>query len=459
LRVAASYSVSAGLQSGRHTPFEIGIMRKLMDPDKSVDDKTPLLSLARRQRSLWTAWTHVRERAKYSKDPETREALAKFERDPARMVAQICRSIGNGSFIFEKQRGVAIARSEGKRARPVVVAPIVNRVVQRSILNVCQSEVASIRKKLGSLPEVIAQATSVGGLPNKGVPEAVSQISYAIQNGAQWFIRSDLKNFFQHIPKSEIRTFLDENISERAFCDFFMSALATELENEVALKEDLELFPIGDMGVPQGSALSALCSNIVLNDFDKNLNGRGITTIRYLDDFVILGPNSPKVKAAWRKAVLILESLGLTPHDPKDGSGKAAEGRVQDGFEFLSVHFKGSKTEPSKNARDKVIGEIKSRLSESKRQIAGSQDKPRRADPRFFQTMVSVDRTIRGWADAFRFTNERSTFSELDMIIDKELANYRSWFSRLTANAAPLHMRRLMGIALMADTPIMKPIE
>lgn len=266
-----------------------------------------------------------------------------------------------------------------------------------------------------------------------------------------------MKDFFRHIPKSEIRAFLHRNVSDRAFCDFFMLALATELENEVALKEDLELFPIGDMGVPQGSALSALCSNIVLNDFDKKLNGRGITTIRYLDDFVILGPNSPKVKAAWRTAVSILESLGLTPHDPKDGGGKAAEGRVQDGFEFLSVHFKGNKTEPSKSARDKIIGEITTRLKESKRQITGSQDKPRRADPRFFQTLVSVDRTIRGWADAFRFSNERSTFVELDLIIDRELEDYRGWFNRLTKNATPTFRRRLMGIALMADTPLIKP--
>ena len=112
------------------------------------------------------------------------------------------------------------------------------------------------------LPSIIDQPTSVGCLPGRGVPDAVELITKAIAGGAKWYVRSDLKDFFSHIPKPQIRKFLNKNISDSAFVSLFMRALETELANEDAVREDLDLFPLGDEGVPQGSALSALCANI-----------------------------------------------------------------------------------------------------------------------------------------------------------------------------------------------------
>jgi RNA-directed DNA polymerase len=429
-------------------------MRSLMDPTKSdKPSKSLLIDEVRKQQNLRIAWLHVSERAKMSKDPKTRRALAEFHKCESKLLAAICKQIGAGEFNFEPQRGVAVPRSGGKAARPIVIAPIVNRIVQRSILNVCQSKDARVRRKLGQLPAIVEQSTSVGGLPGRGVPDAVAQISSAISSGATWFVRSDLKNFFQNIPKSKIERFLEENVQEVGFCKFFMKALETELENKIALDEELDLFPIGDIGVPQGSALSALCANIVLHEFDKQLNGRGIVTIRYLDDFVILGPNRKSVESCWEKAIELLAALNLTPHSPDEGSGKAEKGQVKDGFDFLSVHFQGNSVQPSRSARLKILSEVKLRLRESKSKIQGSNEKARRAEPRFLQTLVSVDRMIRGWADAFRFTNMRLSFVQLDQKIDTELKEYRLWFGALTKNTSPEDLRRLMGVALLSDTP------
>jgi RNA-directed DNA polymerase len=435
-------------------------MRTLMDPTTSEAVRTGfLLNKVREQESLRIAWIHVSERAKSSRDPKTRQALAEFHLAPTKKIAKICKDIGANKFRFEAQKGVASPRSGGKPARPIVVAPIVNRIVQRAILNLCQSKDMRIRSRLGLLPEVVDQATSVGGLPERGVPEAVSQISDAISAGAKWFIRSDLKNFFQHIPKALISKFLEENVSDADFNFFFMKALETELENEVALKEDLDLFPLGGIGVPQGSALSALCSNIVLHKFDKELNGRGIVTIRYLDDFVILGPTKKSVDACWLKAVALLDEVGLEPHPPDGTSDKAAKGEVKNGFDFLSVHFCGNKIEPSKAARNKILGSVKLQLSESKAEILRIRDKERRAEPRFLQTLVALDKIIRGWGDAFRFSNHRLTFMQLDTKIDEEILSYRRWFGTFTKSTNPTRLRRLMGVALLQDTPRAKHSE
>ena len=52
----------------------------------------------------------------------------------------------------------------------------------------------------------------------------------------------------------------------------------------------------GDEGVPQGSPLSPLLANLALNDLDHALDRGGgfITYARYLDDMVVLAPDSEK---------------------------------------------------------------------------------------------------------------------------------------------------------------------
>jgi RNA-directed DNA polymerase len=298
-----------------------------MNPTQHKFSARPLFEHVKSRDVLMRAWLHVKHRVEASKDPTVRAAAAAFASDPQRSVARLQRALRSGTFRFSPQRGVLKRRKSApsepaKDPRPIVVAPVHNRIVQRALLDTCQSEDRRIRRHLGALPAVIDCPTSVGGLPGRGVPEAIDLIATAIENGATWYVRSDLKNFFQVIPKPQIKAFLQANVSDEVFVELFMSALSTELSNEEEVRELIRLFPVGEIGVPQGSALSALCANIILSAFDKKLNGRGILTVRYLDDFVILGPNKSAVEKAWLVAVTDLKALGMECHDPAQGTGK-----------------------------------------------------------------------------------------------------------------------------------------
>ena len=51
-------------------------------------------------------------------------------------------------------------------------------------------------------------------------------------------------------------------------------------------------FQSGDIGVAQGNSLSPLLGNLLLKDFDSAMNSLpNIRCIRFIDDFIILGPN------------------------------------------------------------------------------------------------------------------------------------------------------------------------
>jgi RNA-directed DNA polymerase len=409
--------------------------------------------------ALNAAWLHVRPRLEKSKDEKIRSDAAKFASNVQRAVSQLQTSLRDATFKFESQKGILKKRKSEpgeppKDPRPIVVAPAKNRIVQRAILNICQSEDRAVRKKLGQLVEVVGRTTSVGGLPDRGVPDAVLLIKAAMNSGATWYVRSDLKNFFQAVPKDRVRKFLDRNVRAPRFNDLFMEALATELSNEDEVRDLMRLFPTGTVGVPQGSALSALCANIVLSEFDSEFNKRGIVTIRYLDDFVMLGKGKRATEAAFRSAEKLLAKGGFQCHDPfLKSSDKASAGAVSDGFSFLSFQISPGKFFPTRAARNDFVDDLKTAIAVAKSEIQASGSEARRAEPRYVQALALIDRKIRGWGDAFRPTTDRLIFEQLDGKIHVEIENFKSWFAAHSEKLDAHQRRRAFGIALLSDTP------
>lgn len=410
---------------------------------------------------LVRAWFDVRPRVSYSRDAAIRAAADAFSKDLDKSIRNLQREMRAHSFQFEPQRGVLKAKKddrnrETRNLRPIVVAPLKNRIVQRAILNVCQAPDPRVQRRLGALPLTLATPTSVGGLPGRGAGHAIDLITRAIALGARWCVRSDIKKFFQTVPKNNVEAFLRANISDQAFVNLFMSALTTELNNENEIRELISLFPIGDIGIPQGSALSALSANIVLSHFDTELNGRGICMIRYLDDFVILGANKHAVEKAWWAAKKLLSGLGMDCHDPRAGTGKASMGEIASGFDFLSFHIDDKDVYPSKSARSKFLLDLRGTIVNAKNEIVRAPDEPRRAESRYVQSLTLLDSKIRGWGDAFGSTTKSLILAQLDGEIDSMLTDYEKWFAKCTRGRSVQSKRRLVGVALLIDQKVSK---
>lgn len=410
------------------------------------------------RRALTRAWLHVQARLRESRDTTCTAAAAVFAQDVERSIWQLQRELRAGSFVFAPQRGFLKGKGPStgtnrSNLRPIVVAPVRNRIVQRAILDTCQTTDPRLLSRLGKLPAMIATPTSVGGLPGRGVPETLALISKAIGEGATWFVRSDIRSFFQRVPKPLVESRLRDNVRDERFVGLFMEALSTELANEEEVRQLLHLFPIGDIGVPQGSALSALCANMVLASFDIELNSRGICTIRYLDDFVILGPTKKSVWKAWQNAQDILRILGMECHDPCAGTSKASFGEIAQGFEYLSFHIDGRHIYPTASARREFLRDLRNTVSRAKREIVEGADASRRAEPRYIQSLSLLDRKIRGWGDAFSSTTFRLALAQLDAQIETLLSEYTRWFKARYRHSGSIQRRRLLGIAALIDTP------
>ena len=105
--------------------------------------------------------------------------------------------------------------------------------------------------------------------------------------------------------------------------------------------------------------------------------------------------------------------------------------------------------------RGKLLREIALTIREGKRRIREFRDHQSRrtSEEMFAQTLVRIDKKVRGWGDAYRFVSNRVAFSQIDAVIDRALDDYRRWFSRVSKGADPRTRRRTLGVAVLADTP------
>jgi len=250
-----------------------------------VDD---LCKRLRSREVLHRSWAAVKQSGLSSPSATTVSAIKSYDESWLNNVEQISKRLRNGTFAFGGEQGITIPKGKGKGFRPVVMAPIDNRVVRRAILEVLQgfgSSTSPSRKRWPGVPavkQVMETRTSVGGIKNRGVPHGLSLIDDAVRSGKSWFVRSDIKEFFTRIPLAQVNEFISRAVADQQFAELFKTALATNLTNKAEPEErdQFILFPDADVGVAQGSALSALAANIALRDFDEQMNGRGIVCVR-----------------------------------------------------------------------------------------------------------------------------------------------------------------------------------
>lgn len=414
-----------------------------------------LYARVRERQVLLKAWRVIRANAERSGNKQSRLDAQKFDENLPANIESIQRRLQRGTFKFAPALGVAIPKGKGKVGkRAIVIAPVGDRVVQRAILDVLYQHCPS-----ADLQAVLQTPTSVGGVPGRGIGHALALIERAEDGGAQFAIRSDIRNFFPSFPKPEVMAFLQEQITDTAFIDLFWRAISVELSNRKSLVIDAELFPLGEDGVAQGSPLSVLAGNIVLRNFDAELNKRDVVCVRYIDDFLILAKNGKAARKALEAGLRVLRSLNLEAYDPEANPEKAGSGPISAGFDFLGYRVVKGLNPPSASSRDKLLANIAAELAEGKKWISRTLKEQLPLTKRiqcYIQTLTQIDGMLRGWAGAFQHSRSIQSFTELDRRIDEQILSFESWFERAIHGQTSNLYRRALGVRLLSDS---KPVD
>ena len=402
----------------------------------------------RRRRQLTAAWRQIRKNGLASSSPETRRDIQKFDQDEFRNIERLQEQLQKQKFVFAPQKGIAAKKKSSNARRPLVVSPIENRIIQRAILDVAQEQVPAVK-------EILATPTSIGGIPNRGVGHAIALIRHEMENGAKYFLRSDISGFFTKIPRSEVVDFMRSACDDDEFTDLFEASIVTQLSNidDPAIRDHRDMFPIGPTGVAQGSPLSPLIGNILLNEFDTQMNGRGIRCIRYIDDFILIGDKPKAVRRTFQSARKHLEQYDMTAYEPARDPNKAEEGDINNSFDFLGYQISPGLIMPSKSARQKIEARVESILSDAKGNLrkCASEDYENATKFRYAQTLKYLNDVIKGWAFAFQFSNSSHCMREIDKKIDSQLEEFNRFVSSLLSKADEKTRRRIIGVFLLED--------
>ncbi|MBM4440342.1 MAG: hypothetical protein FJ027_07970 [Candidatus Rokubacteria bacterium] len=404
---------------------------------------SPLFRRVRTIGVLLGAWRVVRENGLSSPNQRTRSEVRSFEPSALRHLRRIQTDLKSGRFEFDPQIGILQPRP-GKKPRPIVVATLKNRIVQRAILDVVQDTPV--------IQQILATPTSYGGIKGRGRDEAVLTAYEAANQSATFYLRSDIADFFTGIPREKVHTYLATSISDHEFLRLFRSATETELSNMAQLRSDLDHFPVHEIGVAQGCALSPLLGNVLLSEFDKSLNGRGIVCLRYIDDFLILGRNRRSVLRAFESARILLNNLGLKAYDPRERPDKAAMGDVDSGFDFLGYNVRPGMIRPSQKSQTAFRNRIQRAVADGRRDLRRTFDQ-QTAQNGLASILCDISNVVRGWGHSFALCNSRDITSDLDEFVDRQINDLLHLHTTLRNQASALTARRLIGVQLLEDIP------
>ena len=425
----------------------------------------------RSQQNLFSAWRHVKRSALNSPNPKIRGEAAEFEHEHQRHLRRIQDQLREKRFRFDDVEGTLKDKKKreaaGKNPRPIAIASLRNRVVQRAILQVLQPREARDQKdihtrylpkadpRLGRINKVNTSQYGVGGLmkPFGGVAPAIRRVMEAMENGGAVFYQSDIKEFFMRIPTDPVVQAVLAETKDREFSDLFSKALEVNLANVAELGTYRSIFPSNGKGVAQGSSLSAFAGNLLLYDFDHELNAMGVTAIRYIDDLFIVAKDDAALDTAIAFARQRLGDLGFELYDETKDPEKAARGSCSASFDLLGCAVQPGRCVPSqrsvKNVKKHVDDVIK--RSTSAINSCSSSGQPLPPEFSFSGTVDGLRKHLYGWQKSFAFCTDVKEFRDLDRYVADRIADYQSWFIRKAAKNNRLTRSQLLGLPSMAS--------
>lgn len=395
---------------------------------------------------LHKAWSQIYENGLSSDSKDTRNEVREFKKNERTNIDRIYNQLRRKKFAFLNNKAVTV----GRKKRPIVLAPVESRIVQRAILDVLQGE-ESIQKFLRS-------KGSYGAIKSfkdleKGVPPAIIGVVEAIKSGATYYYKSDIKSFFTQISRVDVIKIIKETIKDEDFINILEDATNLEVSNINSLPiKHRKFFDFNKIGTPQGCCLSPLLGNILLYQFDQEMNKNGISCFRYLDDFMILGKGTKKVQQAFNLAIKILKPLGLEAYHIYDNSDKAMAGHTSQSLQFLGVEIIGRNIRPAKESRDRLLESIKKILHDSLSQNYTLTETKEQRENSFVQALYRINNKLLGWGNQYYFCNQKSIWGSLDAEVDKLLKEYFGKFFSKKDKVNKECKRRMLGIHLISES-------
>ena len=258
-----------------------------------------------------------------------------------------------------------------------------------------------------------AWAALVGG-------DAVAQAQQYIAEGHGWCVDLDLEKFFDRVNHDKLMGQIAKRIEDKRLLKLIRAFLnAGVMENGLVSPSVEE--------TPQGGPLSPLLSNLVLDELDRELEGRGHRFVRYADDCNIYGRSERAGQRVMGSITqFITQKLKLKVNEAKSAVARPQERK------FLGFSFTAG-PEVKRVIAPKALDRFKQRIREITRRAKGVSMET---------TMEELAPYMRGWRSYFGFCETPEVLIGLTRWVRLRLraAMWRQWKTPRRRRAARLEL-------------------
>lgn len=307
-------------------------------------------------------------------------------------------SILNHSYTAQPILGVVIPKGDGK-TRLLGVPTVIDRVLQQAVSQV-----------LAPKFELEFKDHSYGFRPQKNAHQAVLQSQKYIHEGYEHIVDIDLKNFFDEVEHYIILQLIYRKVK----CPTTLRLIRVWLRAPMQIGGKLTK---RRKGMPQGSPLSPLLSNVMLHELDRELEKQGMKYVRYADDFSIYTKTKSEARKLGNSIYEFLrDKLKLPINRAKSGIRRPVNFHVL-GFGFVPTYKKGERGQYQLVVSEKGWRKLKQTLKSITRKTI-----PMSLQERF----LKLKEVQRGWLNYFRMASIQTKLKEIDSWIRNRL-RYCIW--------------------------------
>ena len=299
---------------------------------------------------------------------------------------RIQQEIIEGHYFPQAVLGIEIPKANGEK-RLLGIPTVIDRLIQQSINQSLQVQFDS---------EFSEQ--SYGFRAGKSAHQAILEAQRNINDGYQEIIDLDLKSFFDMVNQDYLMSLLNRKIKDKLLLKLIRRYLKSDMMKGGVSTQRKK-------GTPQGSPLSPLLSNIILNELDKELTKRGLRFVRYADDCSIFLKSKRSARRVQKRITKFIENkLHLKVNEEKTSICRPINYFML-GYGFVPTYKKGEKGKYKLRVSPKSFKRMKQRVKQITKKTTSISISER---------LSRLEAFTRGWVNYYKYAHVSLKLKELD---------------------------------------------